>query len=103
MMKWDDIPSMYKVVATVVTITVFVLTYHDQFVTDAEAMEQVNKSQAQLVLLRVDNKEAEKRALIREKARAIKANDIAEVERLEQDIQTLRDQIKGLCDQVEDC
>lgn len=103
MIKWDEIPKIYQAGAALVAIVVFVMTYHDRFVTEAEAMERDKQAQAQLVLLRVDNKEAEKRALIREKAKAVKAGDQAEAERIEQDIQTLRDQIKGLCDQVDDC
>ena len=60
---------MYKGGAALVLLTVFVLTYHDQFVTDAEAMEQQTRAQEQLIMLRVDNKETEKRSLIREKTK----------------------------------
>lgn len=94
---------MYKAGAALVALTVFVLTYHNQFVTTAEAMEMKQQQQEQLILLRVDNKEAEKRALIRAKAKAVAAEKRAEAEQLEQDIQTLRDQIKGLCEEVKDC
>jgi replication fork clamp-binding protein CrfC len=103
MIKWQDIPDMYKAGAALVALTVFVLTYHNQFVTTAEAMEMKQQQQEQLILLRVDNKEAEKRALIRAKAKAVAAEKRAEAEQLEQDIQTLRDQIKGLCEEVKDC
>ena len=103
MLKWNDIPNIYKGMATVVVATVFVLTYHDRFITEAEAMEQQNKAQAQLILLRVDNKEAEKRTLIRDMKKAIQENRTADADALKEDIQTLRDQIKGLCDQIEEC
>jgi hypothetical protein len=101
--KWDDIPALYKTIATVVVATVFVLTYHDQFVTLAEAMEQQTKASHQLIKLRVDNKETEKRTLIREKKKATRDGDMTEVAVLNEDIQTLRDQIKSLCDQIDDC
>ena len=94
---------MYKAGVVLVAVTVFVLGYHNQFITEAEAMERATKAQSQLILLRVDNKEAEKRTLIREKTKAIEQNKMAQAEKLEQDIQTLRDQIKGLCDQISEC
>ena len=103
MITWQKIPDIYKAVVAVVLVTVFVLTYHDQFVTDAEAAEQQKQAQEQIKLLRVDGYETEKRTLVREKAKAVEFNKVAEAEKLEQDIQTLRDKIKGLCDQVEDC
>ena len=102
-MKLDEIPKIYQAGAAIVALTVFVLTYHNRFVTTAEAMELKQQQQEQLILLRVDNKEAEKRSLIREKSKAVAADKPAEAERLEQDIQTLRDQIKGLCEEVKDC
>lgn len=94
---------MYKAAGVVVAMTVFVLTYHDQFVTDAEAAEQESRAQNQIKLLRVDGYETEKRVLIREKSKAVELNKVAEAETLEQDIQTLRDKIKGLCDKLDDC
>ena len=94
---------MYKAGVVLVAVTVFVLGYHNQFITEVEAMESATKAQSQLILLRVDNKEAEKRTLIREKTKAIEQNKMAQAEKLEQDIQTLRDQIKGLCDQISEC
>jgi len=103
MVRWDDIPKIYQAGLAVVAITAFVLTYHNRFVTVAEAMELKNQQQEQLILLRVDNKEAEKRTLIREKAKAVAAERDAEAEKLEQDIRTLRDQIKGLCEEIKDC
>lgn len=102
-MTFKDIPVIYKSIGVVVAATVFVLTYHDRFITEAEAAELQKVQQAQLILLRVDNKEAEKRTLVREKAKAVEENKLAQAEKLEQDIQTLRDQIKGLCDQIEEC
>ena len=103
MINWDEIPTMYKFGAVVATATLAMFTYHTRFVTHAEAEQQQSKQQAQLILLRVDNKEAEKRVLIREKAKAMERAKIAEAEKIEQDLQTLRDQIKSLCDQVNEC
>ena len=103
MVNWKVIPVAWQMVVAVVAATVFVLTYHDRFVTDAEAEEQQAQHQAQLILLRVDNKEAEKRTLIREKAKAVKADNAEEAERLEQDIKTLREEIERLCDQIKEC
>ena len=103
MMKWQDIPNMYKGAAAIVAVTAFGLNYHSKFITEAEAMEQQTKAQAQLIALRVDGKESEKRSLIRAKTKAVEANKTAEAEQIEQDIQTLRDQINSLCRQIEDC
>ena len=103
MIGWKEIPAMWQAAAALVAATVFVLTYHNQFITEAEAEEQNAQNQAQLILLRVDNKEAEKRTLIREKAKAVKSDDVEEAERLEQDIQTLREEIQRLCDQIKEC
>lgn len=94
---------MWQAAAALVAATAFVLTYHNQFITEAEAEEQRVQTQSQLILLRVDNKESEKRTLIREKAKAVDSNDVAEAERLEQDIQTLREEIKRLCNQIKEC
>jgi phage host-nuclease inhibitor protein Gam len=102
-MNWKEIPAMWQAAGALVAATVFVLTYHNQFVTQAEAEEKDERHQAQLILLRVDNKEAEKRTLIREKAEAVEQNDAAKAERLEQDIKTLREEIQRLCDQIEEC
>ena len=103
MIKWQDIPDLYKYTVAVVTVSVLVLTYHDQFVTKAEAAETASKTEAQIKLMRVDNKEAEKRTLIREKGKAVKEGRAADAEMLEQDIQTLRDQIKSLCENIKEC
>lgn len=102
-MNFKDIPSTYKAVVVIIAATVFILTYHDQFITNAEAMEQQNKARDEVSYLRVDGYETEKRALIREKKKAVKAGNIADAEGLEQDIQTLRDKIKSLCNQLDNC
>ena len=102
-MNWKDIPDMYKFGVVVVAATVFVLTYHGQFITQAEAAEQQAKIVDVLISMRVDSKEEQKEMKIDQKAKAIKENDLAEAEKLEQEIQTLRDQIKSLCDQISDC
>ena len=102
-MKLTDISNSYKAAATIVVATVFMVTFHAQFVTETEAAEQQSKAQDEIRLLRVDGFETEKRALIREKSKAVEANKIADAETLEQQIQTIRDKIKSLCDQLDDC
>ena len=102
-MKFTDIPNIYKAVVAIIAATVFMVGYHDRFITIAEAAEQQQKARDEVRLLRVDGYETEKRALVREKSKAVKDNNTADAETLEQDIQTLRDKIKGLCDQLEDC
>ena len=102
-MKLSEIDNTYKAVAGIVLATVFMITFHDQYITESEAMEQQVAAQAQLIMLRVDNKESEKRTLIREKARAMKAGEMGEVSRLTEDIKTLREQVTSLCLQVPDC
>ena len=101
--RLKSIPAMYQVVLAVVAATVFVLTYHDQFVTTVQAAEIQSQNQSQIKLLRIDGYETEKRALVRAKAKAVSGGKTAEAEILEQDIQTLRDKIKSLCDKLDDC
>jgi len=98
----DKIPGYYQAGVILVGLVVFVLTYHDQFITNVEAMEQQKLARDEVRLLRVDGYETEKRGLIKEKKEAIKNNDAAEAEAIEQDIQTLRDKIKNLCGKL-DC
>lgn len=97
------VPDIYKFALVVIAATVFVLTYHDKFVTIAQAAESKRVVDEQMLLMRVDSKEKEKRVLIREKAKAVKIKDVADAEIIEQDIQTLRDQIKKLCSQTDKC
>ena len=105
--KWEDIPKIYKGVVVIVAVTAFFITFHDQFVTESEAAEKSKQERKanneQIIMLRVDNKEAEKRTLVRDKAKAIDAGKKAEADTLQQDIETLRSQIKGLCDQIDSC
>jgi len=103
MLKFEDIPKIYKAAVVLVIVTVFVIGYHDQFLTVVEAAEQQKQSKDEIRLLRVDGYETEKRQLVREKAEAVEQKKPAKAEILEQDIQTLRDKIKSLCDQLEDC
>ena len=103
MMNWKDIPAYYKLIATAVAATVFVLGYHSQFITKAEAAETQQEVVNVLTAMRVDAKEEKKERKIEEKAEAVASGDTAKAEKLEQEIQTLRDQIKGLCDQIDDC
>lgn len=102
-MIWKDIPDMYKYAAAIVAATVFVLTYHDQFVTEVEAAERDQQVVDQLVLIRVDMKQEKLDRKIGEKSKAVEVSDTAEAEKIEQEIRNLREQIKSLCDQVEDC
>jgi hypothetical protein len=102
-MKLDDIPKLYKGIAAVVAGTIFMLTYHNQFVTVAEAMEQQTKNDKQITYLIVLNMETKKEALIEQKVKAIEVNNPALTEKLEQQIQTLRDKIEGLCDNLDSC
>ena len=103
MLKFEDIPKIYKAAVVLVVATVFIIGYHDQFLTVVEAAEQQKQSKDEIRLLRVDGYETEKRQLVREKAEAVEQKKPAKAEILEQDIQTLRDKIKSLCDQLEDC
>ena len=103
MINWKNIPKIYKGGVAIVAFTVFILGYHDQFVTQAEAAERQQQARDEIRYLRVDNLEIKKDALIREKVKAVEFNKIADAEKLEQDIQTLRDKIKGLCDQLDEC
>ena len=103
MKTWQDIPNAYKAVGTIVVATVFMLTYHDQFITDAEAMEQQKKNDAQIQFLLVLGYEREKTILIKEKVLYLERDNKPEVARVNEEIQTLRDKIKGICDQIKDC
>jgi hypothetical protein len=103
MIKWKEIPDMYKFAVAVVLATVFVLTYHNQFMTVEAAEKAEEKHDAKITLLIVTLKESEKRTRIGELAKAKEAGDIAEAERIDQDIQTLRDEIISLCDQIDEC
>jgi len=103
MVNWKDIPDLYKGGVVLVALTVFVLTYHDRFITEAEAMEQQQKNDQQIKVLIVLNFEDKLTQRIKEKVKAVEAGDMAEAERLEQDIQTIRDRIKSLCENLEEC
>lgn len=105
MIKWGDIPDIVKAIVVVGGFLVWAVTYHDQFVTTSQAAEQQLNNEQQIGALLVVGLESEKRALIKEKARAIERQDAAEADKAEQDIQTLRDRIKGVCERnkLKDC
>jgi len=104
-MKWQDIPDVVKGIVVVGGFLVWAITYHDQFMTVTQAAEQQLSTEQQISGLLVVGLEAEKRALIKEKAKAIEAGDAAESDKVEQNIQTLRDRIKGVCErnELKDC
>jgi hypothetical protein len=101
--KWEQLHGLYKIIAAVVIGTLIAASYHDRFVTHAQAAEQQRKARDEITLMRVDNKKAELRTLIEDKADAQEEGKVAKVSRLEGNIQTLRDDIKSLCDQVAGC
>lgn len=113
-MKWTNIPDVYKGAVALVFLTIGGYTYHEKFITNAEASEEFTKVRSQMVqqqvattnqiqYLLVLNMESNRDILIKEKAAAVAAGDTAEAEKLGQNIQSLRDRIKGLCDQLSDC
>jgi len=103
MITWKDIPDMYKAGVALVGLTVFMLSYHNQFITEAEAAEQQGQVVQQLIAIRVEGKEEKKERKIEEKAKAVAEQNVVEAEKLQQEIETLQHQINSLCNQIDDC
>ena len=114
MLKWTDIPGMYKGAAVIIVAVLSVVAYLGNYVTHVQADEQNQKvekrldkqqayAQSRFQYILVLSFQKEKLAVIEKKAQAVADNNAAEAEKLEQEIQTIRDSIKGLCDQLDDC
>lgn len=114
MVTLKDIPDMYKAGAVLVILVIGGMTYHDKFAIAEDVSKQYQTMQVQMVeqqvattnqiqYMLVLSMEDKKELKINAKAKAVADNNTVDAEKLEQEIQTLRDRIKGLCDQLDDC